>query len=201
MTGKCNLTCDFCDGAPKEYAGSKLKDVLAGIDKLVDAGLTTLNISGGEPLVRKDTPQTIAYARSKGIEVYLSTNAVFDGNNPPYKENDFLGINHLPSLNLNAIQTMLSLRLLAFNVLDNFRHDLDPEYSHKTLDLIYREFVDGVQGRVQLTGDTIIVNVYAFKHEHAVASILTNLEAKLKKANIDPRIPWLGNRRLEFKFY
>lgn len=118
-----------------------------------------------------------------------------------FKENDFLGINHLPSLNLNAIQAMLSLRLLAFNVLDNFRHDLGAEYSHKTPDLIYREFVDGVQGRVQLIGDRIIVNVYGFKHEHAVASIMTNLDAKLKKANVDPRIPWLGNRRLEFKFY
>ena len=118
-----------------------------------------------------------------------------------FKENDFLGINHLPSLNLNAKQTMLSLRLLASNVLDNFRNDLGPEYSHKTPDLIYREFVDGVQGRVQLTGDTIIVNVYGFKHELAVASIMTNLDTKLKKANVDPRIPWLGNRRLEFKFY
>lgn len=76
VTGKCNLACDFCDGAPKEHVGSRLPDVLAGIDKLVAAGLTTLNISGGEPLVRKDTPQIIAYARSKGIEVYLSTNAL-----------------------------------------------------------------------------------------------------------------------------
>lgn len=118
-----------------------------------------------------------------------------------FKENEFLGINHLPSLNLNAIQTMLSLRLLASNALDNFRHDLGPEYSNKTPDLIHREFVDGVQGRVQLTGDRIVVNVYNFKHENAVASILTNLDAKLKKANVDPRIPWLGHRRLEFKFY
>ncbi|MDO9535319.1 MAG: hypothetical protein Q7J85_08320 [Bacillota bacterium] len=61
--------------------------------------------------------------------------------------------------------------------------------------------MDGVQGRVQLTGDRIVVNVYNFKHENAVASILTNLDAKLKKANVDPRIPWLGHRRLEFKFY
>ena len=32
-----------------------------------------------------------------------------------FAENAFLGMNHLPSLNLNAIQTMLSLRLLAFH--------------------------------------------------------------------------------------
>jgi len=42
-----------------------------------------------------------------------------------FAENAFLGVNHLPSLHLNAIQTMLSLRLLAFHVMDNFRHDSD----------------------------------------------------------------------------
>ena len=66
-----------------------------------------------------------------------------------FAENAFLGMDHLPSLNLNAIQTMLSLRLLAFHVVDNFRHDLGPAYQKKTPQLIHREFVDGVQGRVQ----------------------------------------------------
>jgi hypothetical protein len=41
-----------------------------------------------------------------------------------FAENTFLGVHHLPSLNLNAIQTMLSLRLRACHVRDNFRHDL-----------------------------------------------------------------------------
>jgi hypothetical protein len=64
-------------------------------------------------------------------------------------ENAFLGVNHLPSLNLKAIQTMLSLRLLAFHVVDNFRHDLGAAYQKKTPELSHRECVDGVQGRGQ----------------------------------------------------
>jgi len=43
-------------------------------------------------------------------------------------------VNHLPSLHAHAIQTMLSLRLLAFHVMDNFRHDLGPAYQNKTPD-------------------------------------------------------------------
>jgi hypothetical protein len=39
-------------------------------------------------------------------------------------ENAFLGVHHLPSLPLHAIQTMLSLRLRAFHVMANCRHDL-----------------------------------------------------------------------------
>lgn len=118
-----------------------------------------------------------------------------------FSENSFLGMHHLPSLNLNAIQTMLSLRLLAYHVVDNFRHDLGPAYRNKTPELIHREFVDGVQGRVQLRGDTIEVSIYGFNHQPAAAAILTNLEAKLERAGVPPRIPWLANRRLRFTFH
>lgn len=115
--------------------------------------------------------------------------------------NVFLGIDHLPSLNLNAIQAALSLRLAAFQAMDNFRNDLGDEHISKTPELIYRHFLDGVQGRVQLRGDLITVNIYGFQYDKAVASIFTNLNSKLIRAGVDPRIPWLGNRRLEFKFY
>ena len=117
-----------------------------------------------------------------------------------FKDNDFLGMDKLPSLNLNAIQTMLSLRLLAFHALDNFRHDLGPGYNSKTPQVIHREFIDGVQGRVQLRGNVITVSIYGFEHQAAAAAILTNLNGKLSHAKIDPRIPWLGNRRLQFAF-
>jgi Transposase DDE domain len=118
-----------------------------------------------------------------------------------FAENAFLGMNHLPSLNLNAIQTMLALRLLAFHVVDNFRHDLGPAYQNKTPELIHREFIDGVQGRVQLRRNMIEVSIYGFEHELAAAAILTNLDTKLERAGVDPRIPWLGNRRLRFTFH
>lgn len=118
-----------------------------------------------------------------------------------FAENTFLGVNHLPSLNLNAIQTMLSLRLLAFHVLDNFRYDLGPAYQHQTPELIHREFIDGVQGRVRLHGNIIEVSLYGFEHETAAAAILSHLNTKLENAGVDPRIPWLGNRRLRFTFH
>lgn len=117
-----------------------------------------------------------------------------------FAENAFLGMNHLPSLNLNAIQTMLSLRLLAFHAVDNFRHDLGAAYHHKTPELIHREFVDGVQGRLQLRGNIIKVHIYGFEHEAAASALLSNLDTKLEHAGVDPRIPWLGNRRLRFTF-
>jgi hypothetical protein len=117
-----------------------------------------------------------------------------------FAENSFLGVDRLPSLNLNAIQTMLSLRLLAYQAVDNFRHDLGPTHCNKTPELIHREFVSGIQGRVQLRGDAIEINIYGFAQQKAAADLLRNLDGKLERAGVDPRIPWLGNRRLRFIF-
>jgi Transposase DDE domain len=118
-----------------------------------------------------------------------------------FAENSFLGVDRLPSLNLNAIQTTLSLRLLAYQVVDNFRHDLGDAYQHMTPELIHREFIDGVQGRIQLRQDSIELSVYGFKHQRAVEALLTNSSDKLERANVNPCIPWLGNRQLKFKFH
>jgi len=118
-----------------------------------------------------------------------------------FSENSFLGVDRLPSLNLNAIQTTLSLRLLAYQVVDNFRHDLGDAYQHMTPELIHREFIDGVQGRIQLRHDAIELSVYGFKHQKVVEAILSNASGKLESANVNPCIPWLGNRRLNYKFH
>src|SRR5262249_39132345 len=116
-------------------------------------------------------------------------------------ENAFRGVHHLPSLHLNAIQTMLALRLLAFPGVDNCRHALGPAYQKKPPERIHRECVDGVQGRVQLHGHLIEVSLYGFEQEAAAAAMRTNLDTKLENAGVDPCIPWLGNRRLRFTFH
>jgi len=117
-----------------------------------------------------------------------------------FLENEFLGVNRLPSLNLNLIQAMLSLRLLAYHVLDNFRHDLGPDFRNKTPKTIYRDFINGVQGRIQLRGNTIEVRIYGFQHDAVVSSLMSDLDDQLKCADVEPRIPWLRNRTIQFKF-
>jgi hypothetical protein len=110
-------------------------------------------------------------------------------------ETAVLGVHHRPSLPLNAIQTMVSLRLLAFHGMDTCRHDLGPASQHTTPDLIHRECIDGVQGRVQGRGTLIEVSLAGFEHTAAAAAILTHLETTLDNAGVDSRLPWLGDRR------
>jgi hypothetical protein len=54
---------------------------------------------------------------------------------------------------------------------------------------------------VQLRGNLIEVSLYGFEHETAAAAILTHLDTKLENAGVDPRISWLGKRRLRFTFH
>ena len=89
-----------------------------------------------------------------------------------FAENACLGVHHLPSLHLNAIQTRLSLRLLAFQVMDHCRHDLGAASQQQTPALLHRECVDGVQGRVQWRGHSIEVRIDGFEHEAPAAAIL-----------------------------
>lgn len=51
--------------------------VRAVISKLKAVGVDTLNIGGGEPLMRPETPEFIQFAHEAGLEVYLSTNGTF----------------------------------------------------------------------------------------------------------------------------
>ena len=56
-------------------------------------------------------------------------------------------------------------------------------------------------GKVAVGGTAEEVRIDGFEHEAPAAAILTNLETKLEHAGVDPRIPWLGNRRLQFTFH
>jgi len=117
-----------------------------------------------------------------------------------FQENGFLGLNCLPSLELHAIQAALTLRLVAYHLVDNFRMNLDSPFAKMTPELIHRHFIQGVQGKVQLKKEQIHIDIYGFRHQAAVRNIFTNLEEKLVAQRIDPRVPWLNGYKLHFEF-
>lgn len=117
-----------------------------------------------------------------------------------FSENDFLGLNCLPSLELHAIQAALTLRMVAYHLMDNFRMNLGSQFATMTPELVHRHFIQGVQGKVQLKNEQIHVDIYGFRHQALVKSIFTNLEEKLLAKGIDPRVPWLNGYKLHFEF-
>jgi len=76
ITGFCNLSCPFCCGTPKRVFGPSFRSIQLVINKLLKIGVTTIVLTGGEPLVRPDLTKIIKYLHLKGLEVYLSTNGL-----------------------------------------------------------------------------------------------------------------------------
>lgn len=77
ITRTCNLKCVHCysDSEAKSYEGEMTADeALRVLDDLAAFRVPAVLFSGGEPLIRSDIFELIAYARSKGLHVVLSTN-------------------------------------------------------------------------------------------------------------------------------
>jgi MoaA/NifB/PqqE/SkfB family radical SAM enzyme len=78
LTDNCNLKCVSCacwrTVTRDELDTAQWRKV---IDELAAAGVLKLNFTGGEPLLRRDAPELMAYAVSRGItNLHLNTNAV-----------------------------------------------------------------------------------------------------------------------------
>lgn len=78
LTNRCNLRCRHClyDSGNTEYAEMTTEEIKKVIDEF--SGLNrlkkTINIYGGEPLLRDDIFDIIEYAHSKNIETGITTN-------------------------------------------------------------------------------------------------------------------------------
>ena len=78
LTDNCNLKCVSCacwrTVTRDELSTGEWRDVLR---QLAAAGIVKANFTGGEPLLRRDAPELIAYAREVGIRsLHLNTNAI-----------------------------------------------------------------------------------------------------------------------------
>ncbi len=77
VTRTCNLRCVHCytDSAARAYAGElTTADGFYLLRDLADFQVPAVLFSGGEPLVRRDLFELVAYARSLGLRATLSTN-------------------------------------------------------------------------------------------------------------------------------
>src|SRR3954452_12768764 len=78
LTDNCNLKCVSCacwrTVTRAELDGAEWRDV---IDQIAALGILKANFTGGEPLLRRDAPDLMAYAHQAGIRsLHLNTNAI-----------------------------------------------------------------------------------------------------------------------------
>ena len=77
-TNECNLKCKHCYQDADETQEKELttQEAFTMIDQIVKAGFKIMIFSGGEPLLRSDIFELVAYAASKGLRPVFGTNGV-----------------------------------------------------------------------------------------------------------------------------
>lgn len=79
IIGGCNLKCIHCYGnveaLPKDSLSTE--DCLRIVDRIVEARVMRVVISGGEPLIKKGIFQVIENLYTRGVSVILGTNGTF----------------------------------------------------------------------------------------------------------------------------
>src|SRR5690242_3027563 len=77
LTPTCNLRCRFCYVALDPYKGPYLStaQICLILDKIAEAGVLWLTLTGGEIFSRRDFAAIYQYARNKGFLVTLYSNA------------------------------------------------------------------------------------------------------------------------------
>ena len=86
ITDRCNMSCRFCFADPSARPDLSLDTVKAQIDEILhETNGTLLQLSGGEPTVREDLPEIIAYAKEAGCRyIQLNTNGLRLAGDPAY---------------------------------------------------------------------------------------------------------------------
>lgn len=77
-TNRCNLQCSHCyqDAGEQKSAELTTQEAKKLIDEIARAGFKIMIFSGGEPLMRPDIYELVAYAVSKGLRAVFGTNGM-----------------------------------------------------------------------------------------------------------------------------
>ncbi len=76
INARCNLRCAFCNQWQNagKVQDAPFEDICRVIDMAADFGIMMYNAWSAEPLLRKDLPEIMAYARSRGMTTMMITN-------------------------------------------------------------------------------------------------------------------------------
>jgi Transposase DDE domain len=117
-----------------------------------------------------------------------------------FNRDQALGWNRAGTQNLNIRYGQMTMALVAQALLCQLRRRLgEPE---KTWDAkhLAKSLFHGLEGDVRVTEDTIVVTYYNAPNADRLRQHYEGLPQKLHAENVDPRVPWLYNYKLDFRF-
>jgi hypothetical protein len=110
-----------------------------------------------------------------------------------------MGLNRASTLNLNIRYAMLALAMIAQAATYQLRSKLYCQYKKWDAKHLANEILAWTDGDIRARENTIIVTFYGAS-KHIDAKQYMDLPKKLQAEGINPKIPWLFNYKLDFRF-
>lgn len=116
-----------------------------------------------------------------------------------FKFENAMGLNRASTLNLNIRYGKLALAMIAQAATYQLRKKMPEPYKKWDARHLSTDVLAWSDGDVRVKEDTIIATFYG-KPNHINEQDYVNLPEILKRENIDPKIPWLYDFKLDFRF-
>lgn len=111
-----------------------------------------------------------------------------------------MGWNTVGTLNLHILYAKLSLKLIAQAALYQLRLKLPKPYKTWTAAHMGNSLFQGIDGDIRVPDDTIVVTFYNIPEILNLKSHYEHLPKKLEAEGVNPKIPWLFDFKLDFRF-
>ena len=111
-----------------------------------------------------------------------------------------LGWKKAGTLNLNIRYGQMSLALLAQAALHGLRQRLGEPWRNAEASCLARDLFEALDGDIRVHEDTILVTFYNAPQAERLRPHFEHLPSILQSQNVDPRVPWLYNFKLDFRF-
>lgn len=111
-----------------------------------------------------------------------------------------LGWKRAGTLNLHIRHGQMTMALLAQGLIHQLRQRLGAPFNQWDAAHFARDFFSGLEGDVRVQQDTLCVTYYNAPQAEQWKEHFENLPQRLEKEGVDPRVPWLCNFKLDFRF-
>lgn len=142
-------------------------------------------------LALSDKPATVLLS-----EVYINRWSIEDF----FNFDGAMGFDRASTFNLNIRYGKMSLALLAQAATYQLRQKLPQPYNRWNSTHLADALFSKIDGDIRVKDDTIIVTCYNVPEELNLHQHYQGLPDKLLSEGINPKIPWLYNFKLDFKF-
>lgn len=117
-----------------------------------------------------------------------------------FKNDQALGWNRFGTMNLNIQYGKMTMSLFAQAAIHMMRQRLGKPYEIWDAQHLAKDFFKALEGDIRVQNDTIIVTFYNPPNAELLKKNYENLPQQLEEEGCNPRIPWLYDYKIDFRF-